>query len=75
MCSPQIVEEPLPKVPVEVGLVPHWLAINGVQPRIAEHAPIDKQRIKRRRVEAARPVDTSPGQSTTFCAHCACIGV
>lgn len=59
----QIIEGSLPKVPVEVGLVPHWLAIEGVQPRTAEHAPIDRHKAKRQRTEAARPVSTRPGSS------------
>ena len=33
-------DQPLPKVPVEVGVIPHWLAIEGVQPAIPENAAI-----------------------------------
>eukprot|EP00898_Chlorokybus_atmophyticus_P009029 jgi/Chlat1/9127/Chrsp97S08388 len=35
-----ITEAPLPKVPVDVSIVPHWLAIEGVQPAIPENAPL-----------------------------------
>lgn len=34
----QLIDEPLPPCPVEVTVVPHWLAINGVQPAVPENA-------------------------------------
>lgn len=49
----QLLDEPLPPAPVEVGLMPHWLFINGVQPAIPENAPIDKPITKRSRAQAA----------------------
>jgi hypothetical protein len=36
---------------VEVGVVPHWLAVNGVQPAIPENAALEPPRPKRRRAE------------------------
>lgn len=52
MAALQVVEKPLPSVPCEVGVVPHWLAIEGVQPRISENEPIERPRAKRPRVES-----------------------
>ena len=49
----QIIEGGLPKFPVEVGVVPHWLAIEGVQPNIPENAPVERQKLKRPRAEVA----------------------
>lgn len=37
-CSPPLQAEPLPKPPLEVGVTPHWLAVDGVQPATAENA-------------------------------------
>jgi transcription initiation factor TFIID subunit 6 len=62
-----IINSPLPKCPVDVTVVPHWLAIEGVQPAIPENppAPVEKpslqKRVKRgregeeRRTAAAAP--------------------
>ena len=36
----QLVDEPLPRPPIEVGLLPHWLFINGVQPVVPENAQV-----------------------------------
>lgn len=47
----QAIEQPMPKVPAEVGVVPHWLAIEGVQPAIPENAAIQPRRPKRPRPE------------------------
>ena len=49
----QAVDAPLPKVPVEVGVIPHWLAIEGVQPAIPENAAIQPRRVKRPKLDAA----------------------
>ena len=38
--SMQLVDEPLPRPPIEVGLLPHWLFINGVQPVVPENAQV-----------------------------------
>ena len=43
----QAVDQPLPKVPVEVGVIPHWLAIDGLQPAIPENEAIQPRRAKR----------------------------
>lgn len=47
----QAVDQPLPKVPVEVGVIPHWLAIEGVQPAIPENAAIQPRRVKRPKLD------------------------
>lgn len=47
----QAVDQPLPKVPVEVGVIPHWLAIEGVQPAIPENAAIQPRRAKRPKLD------------------------
>ncbi len=49
----QAVDQPLPKVPVEVGVIPHWLAIEGVQPAIPENAAIQPRRVKRPKLDVA----------------------
>ncbi|MFQ6660686.1 hypothetical protein Gotur_029102 [Gossypium turneri] len=35
-----VIEAPLPKAPLDTGVVCHWLAIEGVQPAIPENAPV-----------------------------------
>ena len=45
-------DQPLPKVPVEVGVIPHWLAINGLQPAIPENEAIQPRRIRRPKADA-----------------------
>ena len=37
----QVMEAPLPKVPIDTTVVAHWLAIEGVQPAIPENAPLE----------------------------------
>lgn len=37
----QLIEAPLPKTPLDTGVITHWLAIEGVQPAIPENAPIE----------------------------------
>ncbi|KAL6315097.1 hypothetical protein AAG906_035305 [Vitis piasezkii] len=44
-----LIEAPLPKTPLDTGVITHWLAIEGVQPAIPENAPIE---------EDGLPVDT-----------------
>ncbi|XP_050379850.1 transcription initiation factor TFIID subunit 6 isoform X2 [Argentina anserina] len=36
-----VIEAPLPKAPLDTGLVCHWLAIEGVQPAIPENAHVE----------------------------------
>ncbi|XP_057978004.1 transcription initiation factor TFIID subunit 6-like [Malania oleifera] len=36
-----LIEAPLPKVPLDTAVVAHWLAIEGVQPAIPENAPVE----------------------------------
>ena len=48
----------LPRPPVAVNVVPHWLAVEGVQPVIPENPNPDPERARwrrRRRRRAARP--------------------
>ncbi len=56
-------DQPLPKVPVEVGVIPHWLAIEGVQPGIPENAAIQPRKAKRPKLDlaAAAKVKTAVG--------------
>ncbi|KAL0022759.1 hypothetical protein WJX79_000193 [Trebouxia sp. C0005] len=49
----QAVDQALPKVPVEVGVIPHWLAIEGVQPAIPENAAIQPRKAKRPKLDVA----------------------
>ena len=65
----QAVDAPLPKVPTDVAVIPHWLAIEGVQPAIPENAAIQPRRAKRPKVDlsllkgraaGAKPVESSP---------------
>ncbi|BBG99930.1 TATA BOX ASSOCIATED FACTOR II 59 [Prunus dulcis] len=37
----EVIEAPLPKAPLDTGIVCHWLAIEGVQPAIPENAPVE----------------------------------
>ncbi|PRQ44923.1 putative TAF6 HEAT repeat domain-containing protein [Rosa chinensis] len=46
MDSKDVIEAPLPKAPLDTGLVCHWLAIEGVQPAIPENAPIEGLSLK-----------------------------
>ncbi|EXB78675.1 Transcription initiation factor TFIID subunit 6 [Morus notabilis] len=36
-----VIEAPLPKVPLDTAVFVHWLAIEGVQPAIPENAPVE----------------------------------
>ncbi len=79
----QAVDQPLPKVPVEVGVIPHWLAIEGVQPAIPENAAIQPRKAKRPKLDVsaaaakaktavgAKPADTSPpGEFASYSQSC-----
>ncbi|KAI5067137.1 hypothetical protein GOP47_0017665 [Adiantum capillus-veneris] len=37
----EVMEVPLPKVPLDSAVVTHWLAIEGVQPAIPENVPLE----------------------------------
>jgi hypothetical protein len=52
-CVLQLIEAPLPKVPRDVGVSVHWLAINGQQPAVPENAPIEQPPAKRPRLDPA----------------------
>ena len=49
----QAVDQPLPKVPVEVGVIPHWLAIEGMQPAIPENAAIQPRKAKQPKLDVS----------------------
>ena len=49
----QAIDQPLPKVPADVGIVLHWIAIDGVQPAIPENAAIQPRAAKRPRLDPA----------------------
>ena len=38
---------------MEVGVFPHWLAINGQQPAIPENAPVERRRPAAKRIKSA----------------------
>ena len=40
---------------MDVGLVPHWLAVAGVQPAIPENVPLERPRAKRQRLPSLAP--------------------
>jgi len=42
-----ILDSKLPPPPVDIGVLPHWLAINGKQPAIPENIPVERPRVKR----------------------------
>eukprot|EP00873_Tetraselmis_striata_P024590 jgi/Tetstr1/444854/TSEL_032696.t1 len=50
----QVIEAPLPKVPVDIGVMTHWLVVDGVQPAIPENAPLERPALKRPREEAPK---------------------
>lgn len=77
-CQPrmQVIETPLPPPPVEVGVRPHWLFIDGVQPSIPENVAVERppmplaKRIKRAEaaaVAAAKPAGQLPRGEALFC--------
>ncbi len=44
----QVIGKRLPRPPIEVGLVPHWLIVDGAQPAIPENAPLERLRTRKR---------------------------
>ena len=44
----QVVSNSLPAAPVETGVIPHWLAVDGRQPAIPENAPLERPRAPKR---------------------------
>ena len=58
--SLQVIDRPLPKCPVEVGVLAHWLAIEGVQPAIPENAPLHPRKPKRQRTVPSGPTSAAP---------------
>lgn len=61
----QVIGAPLPKCPIQVGVVPHWLAVDGVQPAIPENAPLERPRSKRARLAAGRAAAQQPPAGDT----------
>eukprot|EP00955_Chlamydomonas_euryale_P083857 363897-Chlamydomonas_euryale.AAC.12 len=57
----QLLDEPLPPPPVEAGLLPHWLFINGIQPAIPENALIERPISRRARASLSQPVRKDAG--------------
>ncbi len=57
--SLQVIDRPLPKCPVEVGVLAHWLAIEGVQPAIPENAPLHPRKPKRQRTAPSGPASAA----------------
>lgn len=70
-CPLQAVQARLPNAPLEVGISPHWLAIAGVQPAIAENAQpkraaaLSKTVVSARGAAGAVRSGQAPGQGTT----------
>lgn len=56
----QLIETPLPKLPLEAGVAVHWLAINGVQPELPENNPVDQPPAKRQKKSAAATAAQKP---------------
>lgn len=57
----QVLAQPLPRCPVEVGTLPHWLAIEGKQPATAENAIIERRKPAAKRTRTAAQLDSTPG--------------
>ncbi|BDA47338.1 Transcription initiation factor TFIID subunit 6 [Coccomyxa sp. Obi] len=55
----EILAQPLPKCPVEVGTLPHWLVIEGKQPTTAENAVIERRKPAAKRTRAAANLDNT----------------
>lgn len=49
----------MPKPPVEIGLLPHWLFIEGAQPLIPENVAVDKPLPLKRERSQRTPADAS----------------
>lgn len=61
----QAIDVKMPKPPTEVSVMAHWLAIDGVQPRIPENMRVTSQSqearpVKRQRLDAAALPQASP---------------
>lgn len=54
----QVIEQPLPRAPIEVGMMPHWLFIHGVQPITPENTPLERPPVKHPR-PVAGPTSTA----------------
>ena len=50
---------------MEVGVVLHWLAVDGRQPAIPENAPLERPRAKRQRVDGLKPAPTPAAPAAT----------
>lgn len=59
----QVIDTALLKAPVDVGLVPHWLAVDGVQPTIPENACLERPKAKRQRL-ANHPATAAAASAT-----------
>lgn len=57
-----MIEHPLPKCPVEVGVNAHWLAVDGVQPAIPENAAVGPPPSKKRKVAEGGTLITAGGE-------------
>ena len=64
----QGIAQPLVKCPVEIGMFPHWLAIEGRQPAIPENAPIERRRPAARRTRPAANAEAAGELSSTIAA-------
>ena len=51
----QVIGKSLPRLPIEVGLLPHWLVVDGVQPQIPENAALERPRARKRARSVGRP--------------------
>lgn len=60
----QLIDAPLPRPPVEIGVSPHWLFINGVQPTTAENAPLSRPTAKRAKTATGRPAVAGKAAAT-----------
>lgn len=49
-----LIYEPLPQPPVEVGVLVHWFLVNGVKPRIPENA-VSRELLERIRSQVCEP--------------------
>lgn len=59
-CASKVIEAPLPPCPVEISVMTHWLAVNGVQPEIPENIPIEPKMDRKQRPEAPRGQASAP---------------
>ncbi|KAI8476880.1 MAG: TATA box binding protein associated factor-domain-containing protein [Monoraphidium minutum] len=57
----QLIDAPLPKVPRDVGISAHWLAVNGRQPAVPENAPLEQPPPKRPRLDATALQNAAAG--------------